>query len=583
MYKIDNPDIIYNKIRDLLRDKMGFSHDKFPYSSPIYNAEKIIYNHGFYISPYEIVYYEGDINWEDINRGRTYLRYLNSHSFIWYIIDAYKITKDKKYLESGLDIIYDWIYKYSGRYDNKIAYHDETTALRMNSWLGFILTSTSIISKEKLILLNENIRFTANILANDEFHSTNTNHGMFQDISLLLYSKVFTKDKYSDKYKLLSYSRIKKYLDYIYTSEGVHKEHTPKYHYIITDTIKQIYSIFKNDDSEFVSYMKDIYEKSLNFSYQIIKPDGNLPQIGDNQCIRVSEDKIFSKLYNDKYFSYAITKGKSGVKPKYENVVFKESGYAIFRDSWKNKDNALYILFLAAHHSKYHKHSDDLSIIIYYKGQDIITEAGFRGYDYDDVYTQYAYSAYAHNNLIIDNKSDLYRFSYNDKIKKIYIKEYNLDSNCPYVVGVNERYKNIVHKRTVKYNKENNSIFIIDKISSNEKHNYKIGFNLGDGIEFFMQGDKMILTKENNKIGEISLKSDSNYVINSYYGEKKINLKDDQILYPIITSQLNKKLVENKNFKGWNFPTRYDCLKNVFLEIEINEKNVQLQVSITLY
>lgn len=581
MYEINNPDIIYNKIVNLLRDKMSFYINGLEDNDPIQMANEIIYSNTFYINSHEKVTYKDSINWVDTSKGRTYLRYLNSQFFIWKIIKAYQVTKDTTYLEKGLDIIYDWIEKYNNQYDNKIAYHKETTSLRMNVWIGFILISVNILGNEKLELLAEVMKDTAKLLANNEFYLTNTNQGMFQDIALILYSQVFTTDENVDYYIKLAYNRTKNYLEYIYTKEGIHKEHTPHYHYLVTDIIHNMYEIFKDDNYERVSYMDDLYKKSLKFSYQIVKPDGTMPQIGDNQPSKIIENEIISNLYKDDYFLYAITSGEKGKTPKEDIVVFKESGYAILRDSWQKKKKALYILFLAAQNSKTHKHSDDLSFLIY-KGEDIVIEAGFIGYDYDDMYTQYAYSAYAHNTLVVDDESSLYRFDYNKKEKEVYINDYDIKSDKPYVVGINKRYEDVVHKRTITYEKNTTTIHIKDEITSKNKHNYKLLFNFGKNIKF--NNEEIIkLSNTNKEIGLVSIESSCEYKKNIYWGAQVLDLNENQIIYPIISSQLEKEIVKNENFKGWNFPTRYEKEKNMVLEIEVNIDSFILSTKIILY
>lgn len=582
MYDINNPDIIYNKIVNLLRDKMSFYVNGLEDNDSIQIANEIIYNNTFYINTNDKVTYKDTINWEDNSKGRTYLRYLNSHSFIWEIIVAYESTQDIAYLEKGLNIIYDWIEKYSISYDNKVVYHDETTALRLNSWIGFILKSLNILKRDKLRLLNDNIKQTAKLLATDEFYSKYTNHGMFQDVSLLLYTQVFPNDENSYEYMLLAYYRMRKYLDYIYTVEGVHKEHTPYYHYIITKVMKEIYDMFKQDNSNLVLYMNDLYEKSLKFSYQIIKPDGTFPQIGDNQPLKVLDNTMFIDLYNDENYLYAITSGEKGKIPKEDIAVFKESGYAILRDSWQKKKDALYILFLAAQNSKTHKHSDDLSFLIY-KGEDIVIEAGFIGYDYDDMYTQYAYSAYAHNTLVVDDESSLYRFDYNKKEKEVYISDYDTKSDNPYVVGVNKRYEDVVHKRTITYEKNNTTIHIKDEIISKNKHNYKLLFNFGKNIKFNNNEQSIKLLNTNKEIGSIIIESSFKYKKNIYFGEKALDANQNQVIYPIISSQLEKEILKNKNFKGWHFPTKYIKEKNTVLEIEVDTDSFILTTTIILY
>nr|WP_279265871.1 heparinase II/III family protein [Romboutsia sp. Marseille-P6047] len=145
---------------------------------------------------YKKVHFDKFINWEDEKMGRSYLRRLNGHEFLGDLIEAYRETKEEKYLSVGLELVYQWIDKYENEYDieyrNKYDYHDETTALRMNYWVNFILNCYNLFRREYLERFVSNISKTAELLSNENFHNKNTNHGMYQDLSLLLYSQIFT-------------------------------------------------------------------------------------------------------------------------------------------------------------------------------------------------------------------------------------------------------------------------------------------------------------------------------------------------------------------------------------------------------
>src|SRR5699024_11144261 len=112
--------------------------------------------------------------------------------------------------------------------------HDATTALRLTYLLNFNYICRDVISEKLVEKLDMEIYETVNLLCTDEFHSTNTNHGMFQDISLLAYSILYFKKPAESEVYQLALHRLKDYFYSTFTSDGVHKEHSPDYHYMVT-------------------------------------------------------------------------------------------------------------------------------------------------------------------------------------------------------------------------------------------------------------------------------------------------------------------------------------------------------------
>lgn len=495
--------------------------------------------------------YTKDIYNKDYNVST--LRLIHGFVFIYPLIDLYKKTKDKKYLDKCVDILEQWISKF--RYNGKtkcMSFHDETTALRIRNLIYLFDISKNILEIDSMQIIYEEIRYTANILSKNDFYSLNTNHGFFQDISLIVYSKYFKFDANSNKYNMLAQERIKSYFEYIFTSDGVHKEHSPEYHFLIIEIIKRVIDDKLIKDQIFNVYLEKIYLNSLEFSLYIPKPNLQLPAVGDTKS-NMYLDKNFYNLYDD--ISY-----KRLVNYDYENInltldyVSKQSGYAILRDSWGDKST--YVLLTAGYHTSYHKHCDDLSIIIYYKG-DIISEAGPFGHTYNDEACKYGYSAFAHNTLIV-NKKSLPRVD--GKYDKVKITDYNIGDDETYVKAINSRNDNVVHERTLRFNKKSSIISIVDSINSNLDNSYTLLYHLPKDINPMKKNKSIYLYKADILIGEISVESDYNIELNYCYGD------------------------EHELIKGMNFPEMYQIDYNyvVYLYIE-NVKQLNIQTNIIIY
>lgn len=460
----------------------------WPLNKDYLTAAKNIINNGLYsIPPYGVMNFGNTIDWgDDSTEKRSFMRLLHGHFLIIDLAQAFKHTANSAYIHKGYEIIEDWILKNPFKNPaNAMAWHDETTARRLINWIAFFDVSRRILSKEEIAFLFESIEAHAELLSDDNFYSKNTNHGMFQDQALIVYSDYFFCIEGSKNYKLFACSRLKQYLDFIFSKEGVHLEHSPSYHVLIAHSLLDYINYFKNQNDSLQNYLLTKYNQAAKFATHIIKPNGFLPQIGDTQMMKPS-----NKLWTDDMgYLYAVTKGKEGAAPDETDIVFPDAGYAIFRDSWAKNEYGTYVLFVAAYHTDYHKHSDDLSLWIYARGIDIVVESGPYGYNYKDKFTQYSYSYFAHNVLIVDNNG-LPRVD--GKFHATKIVGYVITADRCSVTGINERYTDVKHTRTIEYLKSNQDIKVTDEISSNALHEYKLLWHLAPDIEAFINGQSKV-------------------------------------------------------------------------------------------
>ncbi|WP_209121755.1 alginate lyase family protein [Alkalihalobacillus sp. BA299] len=472
----------------------------------------------FSIPPFGEFDYTNGITWdENPSNTRSYMRSLHGHFFIYDLVEAFRETGDTKYLLKGQEIIEDWIEKNPlDDPSDAMAWHDETTARRLVSWVNFFDASKDILEEETLQYLLSNMVTHADLLLRDYFYSRNTNHGMFQDEALLVFGDYFNNLHKSETYKEFANKRLKDYFAYIISDEGVHLEHSPSYNQLIANALLKYHHYYgAADNDELSSYYIETYNNMVDYATFIIKPDGQFPSIGDTFLSDTPSSILWSE---SPHYTYSRTTGAEGTPPDTIDKVFKESGYAIFRDAWTLKEKATYILFVAAYHTSYHKHSDELNLWIYSDG-DIIMESGPNGYDYQDPYTEYAYSSFAHNTLIVDNEG-LPRVD--GKVDQTYLSDYEITDNYSSATGVNDRYENVTHTRKVTHLKNENQIVVNDDIvSKGPHHNYKLLWHLAPDIEIEINGENAELYRDGKQVMTISFSSETSLNINSVYGQEK--------------------------------------------------------------
>jgi len=210
-------------------------------------------------------------------------------------------------------------------------------------------------------------------------------------------------------------------------------------------------------------------------------------------------------------YEYIYSQGKNGVRPV-DNVVFPQGGYAIMRSSWDDEEqNATWMMLLAATFSSTHKHSDDLSFLLYHKG-DLFVEAGKRDYNYANEQTAWVYSGYAHNVLLINDEDFPIKVG-NNGFRSIYPKaletrilDYNLDEDVKWVKACQKRYKNIVQERTLKYDKLNHLVCVEDEIISTEGCKGTLLYHIAEGVDMKEAENGWDLYRDNVMVASVVVK-----------------------------------------------------------------------------
>lgn len=461
---------------------------------------------------------------------RTKARYFHGLIFMQGWAKYISLQGDDTSFKKVTKIVEDWflLHPYKDSNLNSMAYHDETTAQRLNIILGVILAFEKISLDYDLSEFRRFADDTAALLMTDEFHSGLNNHGMFQDIALRNYAVVASWSEMNIRRAALATSsdRLGKYFLHAFTSEGVHVENTPTYHLMVARSLKTHVDILRSLEAENISLLNDLLNDASDFATNIMVPSGSFPPISDTT--KVDLRNLSGKIF-DSEFDYSCSAGQIGTRPEVTSVAYPKSGYAIYRSDWDDK-SATYLLFQAAYNNDYHKHSDDLSIVLYSAGREILTDPGPYSYNYKDPFSKYAYSQFAHNNIVIDGTS-LPRTD--DKASTVRLTKTSIDDNLFSVVGENGRFSDTTHTRQVDVSgqKREETITVVDTLITGNTHEFTQHWNIGEGLEVVPHGNGFEV----------------------FDGDKKLLDAKIESSFPITLSTLSG--AEKPKIMGWTFPS----------------------------
>lgn len=475
--------------------------------------------------------------WVGKNHTRTQERWIYGYFWLQDLVSAYMCTGNVLYLNKGKEIINisrnaikncysEFNLKGKtlcfgndsaiGVINKPMIWHDETVARRLFSCLDFYEYIDSMHDPLLKEYLDGEMRQMASVLATNDFYSQDNNHGMFQSLSLLAYS-CFYKDSLALVYQDIALSRLFDYFLFSFTDEGVSREHTPTYHFTISNRFGSFLEFYKKyfpSSKLYDNIYEDLHKKfelSKIFSYAILMPNNCFPPVGD--CIKSKNPQhLYPRIFDSDTLNIQ----------KQKNFFFR-SGYAIFRDKW-DSSNSYYLMFLAAYNHWSHKHCDDLSFILYNKGRDIFIDCGYFGYEKNNSLVDYGNSSFAHNSLVVDDKNLSNKANQDKKYSSVGISKYIVSDEKQFVAGFNKRWLNIEHYRSITHFKDKTTV--TDSIVSIDKkvHNFKLLFHLSKDIIPYYDGEKITLSYKGEILGCMEVNTDS-VNVHVYYGDNMGNEK----------------------------------------------------------
>lgn len=457
------------------------------------------------------------VEWDDWEsnpfNNRSWQWALHWFDFNKYLLAFNYKTKNDKVLDSLKKLINSWIdrYLYNNHTDFEFIWHDHATALRAEQ----ILLLLYYLKKYNPLWMATNFGFISRLfetldvlgkkLEQEDFYSKHTNHGLEQVRVLMLLGLILDNEEWVD----ISLFRLNDELDFSFTSEGVHKENSPGYHQFV-------FKVFLSIIEEFPDYLlkelgpkfNDIASKALTYITYMLRPDNNLPIIGDTELKPTSDaySSFFSGTIEYENFLYSLTQGRRGKVPSNNNIVYPKSGYAIFRNTWGSKEDftdSMHLIFKAGCLSQYHHQQDENNFVLYAFGEDWIIDSGLYNYVNKDPIRYYARRRHAHNIPIISDTNYVHT-DFNHRMDNWSIYDYSEDQYNPYVCAENTVLQDIQHSRKIEFDSLNLEIKIDDHIICLDDIKRTVSFLLhvpiDKNIEIFENNIKISSSKSGHAI-----------------------------------------------------------------------------------
>lgn len=415
---------------------------------------------GRHVSPWP---FQLPLDWNaDPFNDRNWRYQLHAWRMLDPLLGAWEQTGSIKYLDDTLRIVLDW-YEYHSVRGQKSDYewYDMAVGLRAMK-LAYVFQRAfegdlqlDDAGKEKLIHL---AWLHAQSLMDKSLLSKG-NHGLFQLHGLLALCNVVPSIETCAGAQDFVKVEMQELLLRQFSSEGVHLENSPEYHFFVYNTVKRFMDSGWYEQFDFI---RDLMERVAQNRVWMVHPDKTIVTVGDSEPKPVSIDwpRSSDKCRDSKASCYLLRN-------------FQESGYTIIRSDWVVPVQKASMLFvMGMFFQTGHKLPDDLSFEWFDQGERILTNAGKYSYS-TGPFRDYVTSTAAHNTVEINGRTrkltEAMRYGSAIKDAKA-VGEWFL------VRGAVQREEGIDHERLVLFRPER-WLAIVDVMQGDASHQYTQWFH----------------------------------------------------------------------------------------------------------
>ncbi len=321
------------------------------------------------------------IDWhQDPFDNRSWRMWLHALDALKPLLYHYQETGEVEALARARDIALDWIEQnpLGAQGLSEFAWYDMSVALRAVrlSYLHRALEYEKMTTPAQRELLGCAVTRHARWLMDNAHYKVSHNHGLYSDIGLFIAALQLDLHPEADAWRTRARSRfVANVTSTVSTVDGLHLEHSPVYHMLITEAVRLLnFELGLDDDG-----LTELLDKMTAAASWLVMPDGRVPQFGDTDL----GPAVGWAVDNE-----AAHRGFG---------VFFDAGTAIYRDEKS------YFMTVAWYHSLVHKHADELSFVWAEDGRRLLVDSGRYGFFYDDPGRIYAESSPAHNTLTLDS------------------------------------------------------------------------------------------------------------------------------------------------------------------------------------
>lgn len=386
--------------------------------------------------------------------------------------EAYNLTKDERYAAEYRNQIIDWIASNPVRYGPNWACTMDV-GIRIANWmisLLYFVNSPELDNRFYGTLLESAWEHGNHIKRNLENMAPFTsNHYMGNISGLYVLAVLCPILRSSKKWKAFAKKELEKEIFRQTFEDGWSFESSTCYHRLVTEMLLYAFVLAESIGEPFSDAFAGRLKQMIRVLAECTKPDGNIPQIGDNDSGRFLVFNL-ERGFDDLDVRYLIDTAarNSRIKPDLhdnQSVCYPDSGRYLFRSP------SLYLLVTAGPKGQAgrggHAHNDVLSYVLNANGEDVIVDPGTYVYTPDPDARNRFRSVLSHNTLCWEGiepcsfEKGLFLLPEEGVLK---VDECSIGQSRERFSAVYE-YSGRFHRREILFNKDDEKISIKDVLS----------------------------------------------------------------------------------------------------------------------
>ncbi len=381
------------------------------------------------------------------------------HSLEWLaeILDAGEQTGDSRYLDGARGLIARWLKECLYREgDLRInLWDDHVTALRAialcKAWTAFQANAhpTESLMQDLAYALVRHARK----LALKAFYRPRHNHGVTQGYALLAIGLTLPTHSQAKRWVDLGRSRLEQQMAANVSADGLHREHSPFYHFYVLRQFQQAHRLAHAHDLAFAPAFVERLAAMPDAGRLLLKPDGRLPALGDTQA----DSPVLASAFAPELA---------------RSTLFKDGGYAVLRTGRVPDERSSDERFLVARLATFdtsHIHRDVLSFELYGWGQDLIVDSGGPFKYGHPLRSQYFLSTRAHNTVMVDDRDQA--------VGAAQVLWWQEGRGCDAIAAEHWNYPGVRHRRLLALVPPG-YLLVIDRLDAADPHSYSQLFHL---------------------------------------------------------------------------------------------------------
>ena len=395
---------------------------------------------------------------------------------------AYKdrlISDIESFIDHGMTGPYSWDY-------HGAAYRTMTL---VNTW--WKLREENALPVDLGLKMLQTLKIHGDFLANESHYEEGYNHGLDQAAALYVLAVNFPDLPGAKTWYSIAKNRLQNSIITIVDNEGILIEYSPFYHFYVLEKYWEINQYLKNNGLFISADFNGKINKMISYATYILEPNLTTPTIGASLERKINLEGIYKEIAAlNPNFLYVLTQGKQGIRPPKQNTFYPETGETIMRSGWgvgENFENQTQLIFDMLPYRTNHSELNALAFNLYGKGTTLILDPGLYTYD-ENEYRDYFHGTRAHNTVVVDGQDQKAgRITYPEALQKVTPGYFEEGDGFVYQSGQHNLYDGVVHERAITL-VENDVVIIVDKLLSENEHNYEQMFHLFPGAKIKTDG-----------------------------------------------------------------------------------------------